>query len=168
MPRSRRRAIGEGGIRCRATARSDGTKRTRYSAVVTVDWVAGRQRQIEGPQRKTEREAIADLRKLNQKKHAGRLATEDPTLDEYLEYWLGQIEPINGREASRRQVSRKTWRGYSGDVTNHIIPALGRLRMSRLEPTRLQAWQRHLENEHSAYVARSAAATLSYCPTGAR
>ena len=129
--------------------------------------MAGRQRQAEGPQRKTEREALADLRELNQRKHAGRLATEDPTLDEYLEYWLEQIEPVHGRETNRRQVSRKTWRGYSGDVANHITPALGRLRLSKLDPTRLQAWQRRVEKDHSAYVARSAAATLSSALTRA-
>lgn len=167
MPRSRRRSPGEGGIRKRTTTRADGTKQVRYNAVITLGWYDGHQKQIEGPRRRTEREALTDLRQLHQQKDAGTLTRDDPPLDDYLDYWLEQIKPIPGREANRRQVSMKTWRGYHGDVHNHINPHLGRVKLSRLEPTRLQAWQRQLEADTSPYVARSAAATLSSALTRA-
>lgn len=167
MPRSRRRGPGEGSIAKRTYARRDGTKRTRYYAIITTGWASGQQRQVEGPQRKTEREARADLDRLKRQRDAGRLTTEDPPLEAYLAYWLEQIKPTPGREGNRQQVSAKTWRGYSGDVNNHIAPRLGRVKLSRLEPTRLQAWQRELERDHSPYVARSAAATLSTALTRA-
>ena len=52
MPRKRRRSVGEGGIRRREYTRSDGSIRLRYSAIVTADWVDGKQKQVEGPLRK--------------------------------------------------------------------------------------------------------------------
>lgn len=163
MPRKRRRAVGEGGIRKREYERSDGSKRVRYSAIVTADWEDGKQKQIEGPLRKTEREALADLKELNRQKDDGKLGGEDPTLAEYLEYWLRQVEPKDdpALERNRRQISPKTFKGYRGDVKNHITPELGKLPLSKLEPVKLQTWQRKLERDKSPSVARSAASTLS-------
>lgn len=167
MPRRRRRGIGEGSVVRRTRKRSDGTKRTRYQATVTTGWTDGRRQRHEGPLRETEREAVRDLAELRRQQLTGELPIDDPPLEDYLAYWLEQIEPTSGRETNRQQVSRKTWRGYSGDVNNHIVPHLGRLKLSKLEPMRLQAWQRALEREHSPFVARSAAATLSSALTRA-
>ena len=167
MPRSRRRAPGEGSVVRRTRKRRDGSKRTRYQATITTGWADGRQQRLEGPLRETERQATRDLAELRRQQIIGVLPIDDPPLEDYLAYWLEQIEPTPGREANRQQVSRKTWRGYSGDVDNHIVPRLGWLKLSKLEPMRLQAWQRTLEREHSPYVARSAAATLSSALTRA-
>lgn len=169
MPRSRRRAVGEGGIRKRTYKRSDGSKRVRYAAIVTADWENGKQKQVEGPLRRTEKEALQDLKELNARKDAGRLSTDDPTLAEYLAYWLEQIQPKADKalETSRRQISPKTYLGYTGDVKNHIVPELGKLKLSKLEPVKLQSWQRKLEREKSPSIARSAAATLSSALTRA-
>lgn len=169
MPRKRRRTPGEGGIRKRTYTRSDGTTYVRYAAIITSEWEDGRQKRAEGPLRRTEKEALQDLKELNQKKDDGSLQTNDPTLAEYLEYWLEQVAPKEGRglERNRRQLSPKTYQGYQGDVKNHIAPRIGRVRLSKLDPVKLQAWQRKLEQETSPYIARSAAATLSSALTRA-
>ena len=163
MPRSRRRSVGEGSIRKRSYTRRNGSKRVRYAAVVTAGWEGGRQKQLEGPLRATEAEAVADLKEMNRQKDEGVLNAADPTLAEYLDYWLGQIKPQDGAalERSRRQLSPKTYKGYVGDVKNHIKPGLGKVKLGKLEPVRVQAWQRGLEKDKSVFVARSAAATLS-------
>lgn len=65
MPREKRRrgrAAGEGSIRRREVVRADGTRYRRYNAVITLGWLNGKQRQLEGPRRATEQEALADLR----------------------------------------------------------------------------------------------------------
>ena len=167
MARKRRRSPGEGSIRKRTYTRSDGSKRVRYAALVTAGWQGGNQKQVEGPLRKTEREALADLKKLNRQKDEGTLQAEDPTLAEYLAYWLREVTPKPELETNRRQLSQKTFKGYRGDVKNHILPDLGHLKLSKLEPVKLQAWQRGVEEGKSPAVARSAAATLSSALTRA-
>jgi integrase len=169
MPRKRRRTAGEGGIRKRTYTRSDGTIRVRYCAIITTEWEDGLQKRAEGPLRRTEKEALQDLKELNRQKDEGILDGPDPTLAEYLKYWLEQIEPKAdpALERSRRQISPKTFKGYQGDVKNHIVPQLGRLKLSKLEPVRLQSWQRKLEAATSPHTARSAAATLSSALTRA-
>lgn len=162
MPRGRR-AHGEGGIRERTMKRKDGSSYKRWQAVVTAGFQAGRQKQVYGPLRQTKKEALADLDGLRKERKSGALSTRDTTLGEYLDYWLEQIKPSDDDRivATRRQIGPKTWVGFEGDVRNHIKPYLGKVKLARLEPVVIQAWQKQLETEKSPYVARNASSALS-------
>lgn len=74
---------------------------------------------------KTQQEAVRQLRALQNELEAGRLNEPDRlSIAQYLTWWLDNIAKPNFRFGS--------WRFYKGLANNHIIPAIGALRLQRL------------------------------------
>ncbi|MCW2287059.1 integrase-like protein [Leucobacter luti] len=66
---------------------------------------------------KTERRTLEDR---------GDLPTSSPTLEWWMNYWLKHVAPISTRP--------NTLVGYEAVVRNHIIPAIGKRKLSKLMP----------------------------------
>lgn len=63
------------------------------------------------------------------------------TFGQYLQSWL---------EYTKGTVRPKTWQQYEGIVRNHLTPALGKIRLSELQPNHIQNFYGQLiEGEHS-------------------
>ena len=115
-PRRRRRSNGEGSI----WPRKDG----RFSYAAYVPTTAGTMKRIQGYARSHD-EARKRLTELIAKADQGiPVASENWTVAEYLTYWLQHVV----REDRRP----KTYQGYEGVVRLHLVPALGRKRLSKL------------------------------------
>ncbi len=163
-----KRANGEGCLRKRVRVRRDSSSYVRYSAVITTKCtLAQKQKRLEGPSRETREEALVDLEKLRETKTCGSFNSYTTNLGDYLDYWLSQVRPRETWAVSRKQLAPKTYQGYRGDVEHFIRPALGNLKLGRLEPMALQRWQDRLEREHGPFVAKNASATLSSALTRA-
>ena len=152
---ARKRANGEGSIKIRNVKRKDGTTYKRYYAIITtgINPATGKPQREEGPWRKTNAEAKADLRQLLDRVEKG--VVEDggkSTLSEYLDFWLEQAEA---------DLRPRSMQAYRGDSKNHIKPRIGKVRLLDLTPIMVQHWQTALTKDSSAYVARKARACLS-------
>lgn len=95
-----------------------------------LTWIdpAGRRRQrtIWAP---TWNEARRRLTELRVALDRGELPTTRLTVGAWLTSWLETIRP---------QVRPSTWRGYDQSVRCHLVPALGRLELRRLEPAHVE------------------------------
>jgi integrase len=107
---------------------SDGRRSTSYVAARYVTLANGVRKRLKARGR-TQEEAI---QKLNMKARAA--ATQTPTghvrVEDYLDVWLSH---------KRAYVRASTMRAYEQDVRLHLLPALGRKRVDRLEPRDVQA-----------------------------
>src|SRR5687768_12619718 len=56
---------------------------------------------------------------------------ENQTVGEYISSWLS--------DSAKHAVKATTYRAYESQIRKHIIPALGRVRLSTLTPAHLQA-----------------------------
>jgi integrase len=56
---------------------------------------------------------------------------ENQTVGEYITQWLS--------DSAKHTVKATTYRTYESQIRNHIVPALGKLKLSRLTPAHLQA-----------------------------
>ncbi len=163
-----KRANGEGCLRRRVRVRRDGSSYVRYSALVTIGYSpGGKQKQLEGPTRKTRSAAFAHLDRLRKERGERLFDAYTITVGDYLDHWLSQIAPNDALSTSRRQLSAKTYRGYRGDVDNHIRPHLGTVKLRKLGHAAVQRWQNALELDKGSRVARNASATLSSALTKA-
>ncbi len=77
---------------------------------------------------------------------------ENFTVEEYLDRWL--------HIAVRGNVSHRTEANYRLMVRNHIGPALGRIKLKKLDPQRIQSLYRRLQDEEKHATARYVHATL--------
>ena len=129
MPRSRRRANGEGSV-CR---RADG----RWVATLSVGRDArGRlvRRAVYG---RTRQEAHAKLLRLQHAALDGRpVLSNRALLADYLERWL---------EEARPSLARSTHRHYGSAIRAHVAPLLGGVRLDRLEPRHVQTLHAEME-----------------------
>lgn len=120
-----RRGTGEGSI-----YRDD----RGWRGSVVVSWT------VEGkPVRKyvraaTKKAAAERVRELQNARDAGTLTSgRVPTTADWLEHWLTVIAP--------ERIRPSTARGYRTNVTQYLVPLLGRHRLDRLRPEHLeQAW----------------------------
>ena len=128
----RRRANGEGSV-CR---RADG----RWVATVSIGRDANgriRRRAVYG---RTQRDALAHLRRLQADLAAGRPVTPDKTrVGEFLERWL--------EDAARPSVAFNTLRIYRGFAKNHIAPAIGGVTVRQLSPANVLFLQSEMERK---------------------
>ena len=143
---TRRRGNGEGSI----------TRHKRsglYMARYTVQTATGPKRKtIYG---KTRRDVDEKLTKAKADRDNGGLVfdADKQTLREYLERWLnnsvkGSVKPV-------------TFESYERTVRNHIIPALGRVKLVKLTPVHLQSfYQERLDSGLSPASVRYAHAVL--------
>jgi hypothetical protein len=110
--------------------RSDG----RWAAAVEVE---GRRRWVYG---RTRQEVTRKLQEAIRGVEMGLVPVGDRrTVGQYLERWL--------EESARRRLRPKTYRGYEQLIRLHLVPELGRVRLSKLGPIRFSrfsigSWRR--------------------------
>lgn len=132
----RRRGNGEGAIYQRE---SDG----KWCASVDLGYGNGKRKRkvIYGETRK---EVAAKLKALHRDQAAGvNLTPQQQTVKQFLENWL--------EETVKRQVRVRTYTKYVQDVNHHIVPALGRLQLSKLTPDHVQKMLNHLSDNGLSY-----------------
>ncbi len=80
---------------------------------------------------KTHAEVVRKVRKLEEERSEGNLqpAGTSPRLETWLTDWLA---------ATALRVRPSTLSGYTVDVRNHVIPAIGKHRLARLEPEHVE------------------------------
>jgi len=123
--RKRRRGRGEGSVYQRA---SDGL----WVAVLDLGIVGGKRRRkpFYG---KTKREALAKLQAAQaQHAHGQPAAPERETVASFLERWL--------ETTARASVAPRTYERFRQTICGHLVPALGRVRLSRLTPLDVQEY----------------------------
>ena len=93
----------------------------------------GKRRQKSVTVRGTKKEADRELTRLVQEAQAGTYRTASKmTVAEYLEYWLKNYAETN--------VAEKTLEGYAETIHRYIVPALGTVRLDKLQPAHIQAY----------------------------
>jgi len=135
-PRQRKaqsRSPGEGTVfqehkaACRA-AKCSCPWRAKYSYTDTE----GRARRKKLPVQPTKAEALAHLAKALADLHAGELPADDTlTVEQWATYYLTDIAPhgIKGKP-----IRARTLQGYRQKLRDHVLPVIGRKRMTRLTP----------------------------------
>jgi integrase len=129
MPR--KSANGNGTVKKRMVKRGDGSTYRRWYARITVGWDAdGKRIRQDGPLRKTQSEALADLAELQRQASRGLLSTDSAqTLDEYLDTWLAQVIRTN---------KFRTYQTYESDLRKHVRPHLGQKQLRHIKKTDVQ------------------------------
>ena len=86
-------------------------------------------------------DVVAKVRALEQQRDAGLagVAGRPGTLGAWLEHWLETI--------AARKVRAATLEGYRSKVNHRIVPALGHLRLDRLQPEHVEAFYGELLDE---------------------
>lgn len=96
-----------------------------WCASLEVPGTGTRRRKVVVRRRKGD--AVAELRRLRAElDRTGTLATSVPTVGVWLGDWIERRE--------RERLKPRTAATYRGYITNHIIPAVGRVRLDRLTP----------------------------------
>ncbi|GCF11814.1 tyrosine-type recombinase/integrase [Dictyobacter arantiisoli] len=113
-----KRANGEGTV----YQRKDG----RWVATITIE--QGKRKYLYF---KTQKEAIKAARETNNLKDQGLLLTgEDQTIELFLRTWL--------EDTAQPRLRERTYIRYRGLIENHIIPAIGKVKLQKLMPQHLQ------------------------------
>jgi integrase len=93
---------------------------------------------------KTRKEVAAKLKALHRDQAAGvNLTPQQQTVTQFLENWL--------EETVKRQVRVRTYAKYAQDVNHHIIPAVGKLQLTRLTPDHVQKMLNQLADNGLSY-----------------
>ena len=134
-----RRGRGEGSI----TKRSDG----RWMAQADLGWQDGKRRRktFYGRTKREVQEKLRDA--LHRKEHRLPPVPEQETVGAFLRRWL---------DSRQSRVRRRTLERYEQVVRAHLLPSLGRIRLSKLTPQAVVACLRRVEANGSAYTARGA------------
>jgi integrase len=118
---SKRRGRGEGPI----YQRQDG----RWVGVVELGWHNGKRRR-KSVYGRTKKEALTELREAQRKAAEGTLVvSERTTVEQFLTSWLETVRPT---------VRPGTWRRYEQYMRVHAVPAIGRVRLTKLARQDLQ------------------------------
>jgi integrase len=133
--RPRRRARGEGSIFQRA---SDG----QWVVRLDLGYVQGRRKRVTR-YASSEREALAELKRLHREFDAGRLVINagQMSVAEYLDYWLAELLPGT--------VKASTQASYADMTRRHIVPALGHLSLAKLSRDDIRRFVRQLAHTKS-------------------
>ena len=139
MPRKKRkRAHGEGTdvYEVTVTDPRSGKKRTRWQTHVTVPGefnggIAKRQT-IYG---KTQAEALANRQALERKIEEGTYSKNNLTVSQYLSLWLENTKP---------NIQLTTFDEYVYCINTHIVPRIGKERLERLQPLRVERLLREI------------------------
>jgi integrase len=90
----------------------------------------------------TERDAIAELKKLHARTVGGQvIASSTPTVGSYLNDWFA---------TNKEEWRPSTRRGYRSAIDNHLIPAFGPRRLESLTPLLIQKWITTHKDQHGA------------------
>lgn len=123
------RARGEGSVVERTMRRRDGTTYKRYLAVITLGRGAdGKRKRVYGPLRTSKQAAAADLSSLRAMTVTGTEPDKEE-LGDYLRAWL---------EGKKPDLKIRAYDTYKADLENHIIPALGGIRLCDLKPAHVE------------------------------
>lgn len=76
----------------------------------------------------------------------GDLPTSGQTVERWLTYWLDNI--------AVKEIRPKTYEGHSGVIRNHIIPAIGAVRLDKLTPA-------HVRRVHDSMTSRGLSSTYA-------
>jgi integrase len=111
--------------------RTDHTCKGRWVGTLDVRQPGGggvRRKYVYG---RTQKEAQTKLRKAIRERDAGTLVMSKETVEAWLTYWLENI--------AARNLKPKTLLGYRGYVDNHLIPNLGKRRLTDVRPEHIRA-----------------------------
>ena len=138
-----RRGRGEGSI----TKRNDG----RWMAQADLGWQDGKRRRktLYGRTKREVQEKLRDA--LHRKEHGLPPVPEQETVAAFLRRWL---------DVRRSHVRRRTHERYAHVVRAHLLPGLGRFRLTKLTPQDVAACLQRIEASGSAYTARGAREVL--------
>jgi integrase len=121
MTGKRRRSHGEGSIF---------TYKDGYAAIFDLGWINGK-RTRKWVYGKTEKDTLRKLNELKRRQESGEnLAAQPRTLEAWTIEWLA----MKAREGTRPS----TLRGYRWLISSHIVPALGKLSLDKLNPTAIR------------------------------
>lgn len=140
---ARRRAKGDGSI----TRRKNGL----WQAAATVGYDENGKQRRKTVYGKTKEEVRKKLEELRQQVSTTGVPTEDPTLAAYLERWLTE---------KARQVKPRTAESYRYTVERYINPKLGRTKLSKLTPLRIQTALGDIADEVSPHTSNYCRSTL--------
>ena len=116
-----RRGNGEGSI----TRRKDGLYMARY----TIETPAGPKRKaLYAKTREEVAKKLADA--LSNRNNGFLFDDENMTVGEYLTRWL--------EDSAKGDLAPRTYSNYRLQVRRHIVPALGRKKLSKLSPVNIQ------------------------------
>ena len=138
---ARKRANGEGTI----TKRKDG----RWQAAITVGYNANGKQKRKTLYGRSQAAVRQQLDELKRTLDTTDLATDDLALDDYLKRWLSE---------KARQVKPRTIESYGYTVKRYISPKLGRVKLSKLTPLKIQSALGQIADEvspHSSNYSRS-------------
>jgi integrase len=138
-----RRAKGEGSI----FKRKDGL----WQGAVTIGYDANGKQKRKTIYGKTRNKVRTKIDELKQRVAMGSISTDDPTLEAFLERWL--IEKA-------RQVKPRTVESYRYTVERYILPKLGRERLSKITPFRIQTALGEIADEVSPHTSNYCRSTL--------
>jgi integrase len=117
-----RRGHGEGSI----SRRKDG----RWEARIEQGWEGGKRRR-KSVFTRTRAEAAEQLHIAIEARKRGVVITgRQQTVQQFLEAWL--------RDVAKPKVRADTYRSYEGIVRLHLVPDLGRIQLSKLQPQHVQ------------------------------
>lgn len=88
-------------------------------------------------------EALADVK--TELRRLGDLPTKSQTVEQWFKYWLKQVA---------REVRPNTYDGYKRTVHNHIIPAIGNVKLDKLTAT-------HMRRVHDGILAKGLSSTTA-------
>lgn len=122
---AQRRTRGDGGL----TKRKDG----RWQGTLTMETATGAKRRHTTYGR-TQAEAKRKLDALRKARDEGqRSITNAPTVAAYLDAWMLD------RRKPPKPLKPNTWLGYQSHIKNHIEPAIGDMRLDRVQPRHIRA-----------------------------
>ena len=110
-----RRANGEGSVYRRGNGRYVGE----------YEDANGKRRYLSG---KTKADVSAKLRKAIDDREAGIVVYENLSVEKFMEYWL---------DATKDTVKPNTWRPYEAITRLHLVPAIGKTRLDKLNALQL-------------------------------
>ena len=96
--------------------------------------------------RKDKKALIAELARLKAELQTrGDLPTANQTVEQWFGYWLKQVV---------KEVRPNTYDGYKRTVANHIIPAIGKVKLDKLTAT-------HMRRVHDSILAKGLSSTTA-------
>lgn len=117
---------------------ADKTKPLKYwTGVVELPPGPNGERRRKTIRRKVKAELVAELGKLRSELETrGDLPTATTTVERWFTYWLTQVQ---------KQVRPNTYDGYRRAVVNHVIPAIGKVKLDKLTAS-------HIRRVHDAVI----------------
>lgn len=116
-----------------------------WTAVIELPPLNGerRRKKIRRKNKKELLDAMADAKRELQR--LGDLPTKNQTVEQWFRYWLKQVA---------KEVRPNTFDGYKRTVENHIIPAIGTVKMDKITAT-------HVKRVHDGILAKGLSSTTA-------